>query len=295
MEIKKAEDLFFRYLLTEKGISNKTIENYKEDFKKFFSYKEFASKVDTSDLSPSDLTDFMLLQERDGLSIPTILRRFSSTKCFYNFLIDEKIVDFTLPHISAPKKPKSIPVIISEEQVESLIEMPDIKTDSGIRDRAMLELMYASGLRVNELVSLKLKNINFVNNYLLINGKGNKDRFVPLSEFSIKYVLKYINGPRKRFNKKSSSYVFLNKNGEPISRIYFFKQVKKYAENAGIEENISPHTLRHCFATHLLDRGADLLLVQQMLGHSKISTTEIYTSISARRIMSAYDEYAKRK
>ncbi len=295
MEIKSAEALFFRYLLTEKGLSEKTIKNYEDDFKKFHSYETFASKKDTSDLSASDLTDFMLLQEQDGLSIPTILRRFSSTRSFYCFLNEEGIASIDLPHIDTPKKTKRIPVVLLEEQVDALLEAPDLTKDSGIRDRAMLEVMYGSGLRVSELVSLKLKNINFVNGFFEIIGKGDKQRFVPMSSFSKKYLQKYLDGPRKRYEKKPTQYVFLNRSGTPLSRVYFFKQVKKYASEIGIDEPISPHTLRHCFATHLLERGAELRMVQEMLGHSKISTTEIYTSVSARRIMSAYEQFAKRK
>lgn len=295
MEIKEAESKFYRYLLVEKGLSPKTVQNYEEDFKKFHSYKLFSSRKDTSDLQVSDLTDFMLLQEEEGLSIPTILRRLSVTKSFFIFLQEEGMVSFTLPRIDTPKKSKRIPVVLTEEEVDALLDAPDMKKDSGIRDRAMLEIMYGSGLRVSELTSLKLKNINFVDGFLEIIGKGNKERNVPMSKFSQKYLQKYLNGPRKRYIKKETNYVFLNRNGEPISRIYFFKQIKRYAKQVGIEESISPHTLRHCFATHLLERGADLRMVQEMLGHSKISTTEIYTSVSARRIMSAYERFAKRK
>jgi integrase/recombinase XerD len=170
-----------------------------------------------------------------------------------------------------------------------------MSNDGGIRDRAMLEVMYASGLRVSELCSLKLGEVNLINHLLTIYGKGNKQRSVPLSSFAGDYLQKYLDGPRARNKGRSSEYVFLNRNGKPISRVYFFTQIKKYAKKAGIETPISPHTLRHCFATHLLENGADLRSVQEMLGHSKIATTQIYTHVSSKRIMSAYDLYSKRK
>lgn len=296
MKSKDAENLFYQYLITEKGLSNKTVENYKEDLKKFHSYKVFQDRDETDNLLPSDLTDFMMLQAQEGLSVPTILRRLASTKSYFLFLNDEGIKELHLPHIDAPKKPKKIPCVISEEEVDSLLEAPDMKTDTGIRDRAMLEVMYGSGLRVSELLSLKTKNVNSLNGFFTVVGKGDKERTVPVSHFALSYLDKYMTGPRKRYLKNGQTdYIFLNRQGKPLSRIYFFEQIKKYAAEVGIEQPISPHTLRHCFATHLLERGADLRMVQEMLGHSKITTTEIYTSVSSRRIMSAYDQFSKRK
>ena len=165
----------------------------------------------------------------------------------------------------------------------------------GIRDRAMLELMYSSGMRVSELLSLQINKINFSKGIIKIVGKGNKERYVPVGDFAIEYIDKYVNGPRKQNIGKRSKYLFLNRYGKPLSRQYFFLQVKKYASEANIEQSISPHTLRHCFATHMLENGAELRAVQELLGHSNISTTEIYTNISTKRILSAYDLYSKRK
>lgn len=295
METKKAEELFFQHLAVEKGLGKESIDSYRDDLKKFHSYKEFSSRIDTSDLLSSDLSDFLILQAKDGLSVPTLLRRLSSTRGFFEFLNEEKIASIEIPHIDAPKQPKRIPVVLSEEQVENLLEAPDMKTDAGVRDRAMLEMIYGSGLRVSELLSLTKKDVNFVNKIINVKGKGEKERSVPISEFALIYLEKYMHGPRKRHEKKPSPFIFLNRQGKKLSRIYFFEQVQKYAEKAGIEEKISPHTLRHCFATHLLERGADLRMVQEMLGHNSITTTEIYTSVSSRRIMSAYEQYARRK
>jgi integrase/recombinase XerD len=273
-------------------VTNITIDDYREDLTMFF--REFPEIKTTDDMKPSDISDYMMKEAEKQLSSATILRRLSSTRSFYLFLIDEGICGFELPHYDPPKRVKKLPVVLSEEQVDRLLEAPDMKKAGGVRDRAMLETMYSSGLRVSELVNLKLENINFVNGVITVYGKGNKQRSVPLGEFAFDYLKRYIDGPRRRNVGAKSHYVFLNRSGKPISRVYFFKQVKKYAAKAGIEKPISPHTLRHCFATHLLEHGAELRAVQEMLGHANISTTEIYTSVSSKRIMSAYDKYSRR-
>ena len=176
-----------------------------------------------------------------------------------------------------------------------MLDAPNTETSEGQRDKAMLEVMYASGLRVSELVSLQKSQVDMYNHMITIFGKGNKERRVPISTFALKYLKLYVNEGRKKHDKKKSNYLFLNKKGDPISRIYFFKQVKKYGLQAGIDANISPHTLRHCFATHLINKGADLLAVQKMLGHENISTTQIYTHVSMERTKSAYDLFMKNK
>lgn len=293
MEISKAEELYYQYLRVEKGVGPITLEDYKEDLDIFF--REFADKSDTSDLRLSDIKDFITIQSEAGLSASTILRRLSTTRNFYLFLSNEKIIDINIPKIEGPKLPKKLPLVMSEEEVESLLEAPDMSKPSGVRDRAMLEVMYSSGLRVSELVSLQLKQIDAENGIITIIGKGNKQRSVPIGEFALEYLSKYISEVRSRNPGRKGKYVFLNRNGEPISRVYFWKQIKSYALKAGIDKEISPHTLRHCFATHLLENGADLRMVQEMLGHSNIATTQIYTHVSSKRIISAYDKYGLRK
>jgi len=158
----------------------------------------------------------------------------------------------------------------------------------------MLELMYASGLRVSELLSLERKNLNISKGIVLIFGKGAKERKVPVGEFAMEYIVNYLNSVRKKYDKKSSKYLFLNRKGDPISRVFFFKQIRKYALEAGIDKVISPHTLRHCFATHMLEGGAQLKAVQEMLGHTNIATTQIYTHVSTKRILSVYDMHMKK-
>jgi integrase/recombinase XerD len=293
MDIVDAEANFFQYLLVEKGNIKETIDDYKEDLQLFF--LAFPNKKTTGDLLASDISDYMRLEASKGLSASTILRRLSSTRSFYSFLVGEGLIEIEIPHYEGPKLGKRLPVVLSEEEVNHLLEAPNLKKASGVRDRAMLEVMYASGLRVSELTSLRFSSINFIDGIITIYGKGNKQRSVPISSFALKYLKDYIEGPRKTNPGTRSPFIFLNKEGKPLSRIYFFNSVKRYAKIVGIERNISPHTLRHCFATHLLDNGAELRAVQEMLGHSKIATTQIYTEVSSKRILSAYEKYAQRK
>ena len=213
----------------------------------------------------------------------------------YMFLKREKIIFINIPDIEPPKKPQRLPNCLSVEEVEALLDAPDISKPEGLRDKAMLELMYSSGLRVSELISLERRRINLDRGIATIFGKGAKERKVPIGDFALEYVKKYISEARNKNPGKDSKYLFLNRYGKSLSRQYFFKQVRKYATLAGITIEISPHTLRHCFATHLLEGGAQLRMVQEMLGHVNIATTQIYTHISTKRIISAYDLYMNKK
>jgi len=292
MEINDAVDLYFQYLRVEKGVSNETIKNYAYDLRQFF---EALPKDTTEDMLPTDITDFVTIQLKNQLSVPTILRRISSTMNFYLFLEREHIIDFVVKKFDRPKKMKRLPKTISVEEVEELLNAPDLEKDEGFRDRTMLEVMYSSGLRVSELLGLKMKQINLQKGIIDVIGKGNKQRKVPIGEYALDYVNEYIEKHRSHNKGKRSNYLFLNRYGEPLSRQYFFLQIKKYAKIAGIEEDISPHTLRHCFATHMLENGAELKALQEMLGHTNLSTTQIYTNVSTKRILDAYDLFTKHK
>ncbi len=291
MEINDAAELFSQYLLVEKGLSRKTVDSYLADLKQFFTY--FEDKKTVEDLSPYDINSFMIYGSSLGVSPATTLRRISSIKQFYIFLKKDGYYHDELPEVDSPKKPSRLPTCLSLQEVEDLLNAPNMESPSGIRDRAMLELMYASGLRVSELLSLEKNNINLKKGIVTVFGKGAKERKVPIGDFALEYVLKYLNEVRGQFDKENSKYLFLNKQGKPLSRIYFFKQIRKYALEVGINKEISPHTLRHCFATHLLEGGAQLRTVQEMLGHTNIATTQIYTHVSSERIISAYDLFMK--
>lgn len=295
MEIADALDLFQQYILAEKGLSKQTYQSYLSDIELFFQY--FKDKKDTNDLLGEDIIEYLRYYSSTGTSqsVATYLRKMSSLKSFYLFLKREGIINVEIPEMYTPKKPQTLPNCLSIEEVEALLDTPDITKPEGLRDKAMLELMYSSGLRVSELLSLERRKINLERGIVSIFGKGAKERKVPIGDFALEYVNKYINESRRKNPGKDSKYLFLNRYGKPLSRQYFFKQIKKYALLAGIETDISPHTLRHCFATHLLENGAQLRAVQEMLGHVNIATTQIYTHISTKRIMSAYDLYMNKK
>lgn len=293
MEIREAIELYFQYLRVEKGVSNDTIKSYYYDLNEFF--KSFPGKEITEDILPTDIADFIKLQNKKMLAISTIVRRISSTKNFYLFLEREGYINTPMVDFETPKGIKTLPRCISVEEVENLLNTPDIEKPEGLRDKAMLELMYSTGLRVSELLSLKVSQINTEIGIIKIVGKGGKERKVPIGDFALEFVNKYISESRPSLKPKRSEILFLNRYGKQLSRQYFFLQVKKYALKANIRTEISPHTLRHCFATHMLENGAELRAVQQMLGHTNISTTQIYTNISTSRILSAYDLYGKRK
>lgn len=291
MEIKDAVDLFQQYVLVERGLSPQTWVSYLEDLQAFFNY--FADKKDTSDLLETDLYEFLKFELSLGKSVSTALRRLSSTRSFYLFLKKEGYFIGNIPDIETPKKPKHLPNCLSEEEIDKLLEAPDLTSPSGIRDRAMLETMYSSGLRVSELLNLKRGQVNLNKCIITVFGKGAKERKVPIAEYAVEYIKKYINEVRNKSEFKKSDYLFLNKSGNPLSRVYFFKKVREYAELAGIEMTISPHTLRHSFATHLLNHGAQLRMVQGMLGHTNIATTQIYTHVSSEKLKSDYDKIMK--
>jgi integrase/recombinase XerD len=268
MEIADAIERFFQHLLVERGVSNQTIADYREDLEIFL--KDFPEKKTTDDFLPSDPNDFMLKEGEAGKASTTIARRLSCILHFYRFLAEEGIIPDPGTKVERPKLAKRLPVILSVQEVDNLLEAPDLSKPNGVRDRAMLETMYATGLRVSELCALKLSSINAENGIItVLHGKGNKQRSVPLGDFAAEYLKNYIDGPRNENPGHKSPYVFLNKVGNPISRNYFFVQVKKYSQQVGITSfNVSPHTLRHCFATHLLENGAELRAVQEMLGHA---------------------------
>lgn len=292
MRIDDALDLFMQFILAEKGLSPTTAKNYLDDLKQFFIYvkKEYVEELDENDLPL-----FLIYEIGMGHKETTALRRLSSIKSFFLFLKKDGYYKGELPEVEPMKKSEHLPNCLTVEEVEALLDAPDVRKKGELRDKAMLETMYASGLRVSELLSLERGMLNIKRGVIKVMGKGSKERKVPIGEFALEYVVRYIEEVREFNVGKGSKYLFLNRSGKPLSRVYFFKQVKKYAERAGINKEISPHTLRHCFATHLLEQGAELRAVQEMLGHSNIATTQIYTHLSKNRIKSAYDLFMNNK
>ena len=290
MLINEVKDEFLSYLIVERGDSKATIDNYSIDLDQFISFEE---NKDISLLKREDISDFINYLSSKGLKTSSIIRRSTVIRLFYIYLNKEKLIDVPLTGLYLPKNEKHLPSVVSTDEVDALLDCFDLTKEVEIRDKAMLETMYASGLRVSELLSLELGNINFVQGYIKTKGKGSKERIIPIGEFALEYLSLYIDKVRRCNVGYKTKYVFLNKEGKPISRQYFWRKVKEYALRANIYTEISPHTLRHSFATHLLENGANLREVQEMLGHSKIETTQIYTHISTKRIISAYDQFMK--
>ena len=290
MLINEVKDEFLSYLIVERGDSKATIDNYSIDLDQFISFEE---NKDISLLKREDISDFINYLSSKGLKTSSIIRRSTVIRLFYIYLNKEKLIDVPLTGLYLPKNEKHLPSVLSTDEVDASLDCFDLTKEVEIRDKAMLETMYASGLRVSELLSLELGNINFVQGYIKTKGKGSKERIIPIGEFALEYLSLYIDKVRRCNVGYKTKYVFLNKEGKPISRQYFWRKVKEYALRANIYTEISPHTLRHSFATHLLENGANLREVQEMLGHSKIETTQIYTHISTKRIISAYDQFMK--
>ncbi len=295
MDINDAIELFLEYKAVEEGLNIKsTIPDYKDDFKVFLKYFPNIKTVD--DLNDELIDNFIYEQSLNDLKSSTISRRISTIKNFFLFLENEKIATNLVKEVILPKKEKHIPTFLSIDEIKNLLSVFDETKPTEYRDKTMVLVMYSAGLRVSELINLEKRSINFEEKLITLKGKGNKEHFVPLNYIALEYLNNYLsqNKNNKVFSK--SKYLFINKkDGKPLTRQYFFVELNKYAKRAGIDKKISPHTLRHSFATHLLENGADLRVVQELLGHSKIETTQIYTHLSTKKILDALDLYSKRK
>lgn len=287
---------FLTYLVVIKGLSKNTSHSYKTDIDKLFTFIE-AKELDSITKIKSDhISEFLAELNISGLNISSINRCIVSVKQFFKYMMLENIIK-TDPtaNVVSPRMKKTIPDVLSLEDIERILNVPDLTTFEGLRDSAMLEVLYASGLRVTELVELKQVNINYDHGYLVVMGKGSKERIVPIGMTSIKKINDYLELSRPHLVKdKISDYLFITRRGTCFTRQGFWKLIKTYANEAGIIKNISPHTIRHSFATHLLERGADLRTIQLLLGHSDISTTQIYTHVESKRLREIHNKYHPR-
>lgn len=288
-------DQFRYYILFESGLAENTWISYLQEIRKL---KDFTDRnsIDFLKLTDNEALDFIREEVSKGISVQTQAHIISSLKAFYRFLISSDKIDYNpFSSVPLPKKWKPLPKYLTLEQVEKLLQLPDMSTPYGIRDKAMLELMYATGLRISELGALSFDALYLEENFLRIIGKGGKERIVPVSETAVKYIKIYLAESRGSLGKKqTSNYLFLNRNGGQISRQGLWKIIKGYAAKLGISSTLSPHTLRHSFATHLLEKGADLRSIQMMLGHSSITTTEIYTHLAKESIQNIYEKFHPR-
>lgn len=286
------------YLKIERGLSANTVTSYKRDIEKYLTFLTEKKITQLDEVSRFEILDFLQTLRQSGAADNSIIRMVSSLRKFHQYLKRESIVsDDPMQLIDTPKKASTLPKAISPQAVEQLLEAPDTTTPLGVRDRTILELMYATGLRISELVNLKLSDMHLTMGFIQTMGKGEKERIIPLGEIASQWLDHYLDGARVYLQDQSaetSEYVFLNSRGKGLSRQGVWKKVKQLALEASIDQNVTPHTLRHSFATHLLENGADLRMVQELLGHADISTTQIYTHITKTRLKQVYSDYHPR-
>jgi integrase/recombinase XerD len=288
---------FVQYITAERGLSANTLSAYRHDLER---YAEFLEKsrggVLATNTTKEDIAVFFAWLRSQGLASTSIARTMSSIRVFHRFLVNEGLATANpTVNLDTPKLERTLPEVLTHTEIERLLNTPDVATDLGARDRAMLECAYATGLRVSELIKLDTRNLHFDQGYIRVVGKGNKERLVPIGKTAIRYVSRYVEDVRPKLaGSNSGTAVFLNWRGGQLTRMSFWTLLKRYCHVAKIEKEISPHSLRHSFATHLLEGGADLRAVQEMLGHSSIATTQIYTHVDRERLKAMHKQFHPR-
>jgi len=280
---------FTEHLFVEKRHSPNTVDGYRRDISRFVT---FQPKASLKSITPSDIREFLLSLHNQGLSSRSIARSLSALKSFFKYLVEENLIsENPVETLETPKIWRKLPHTLSLNEVESLLNQPNTETLLGLRDKAMLEVLYATGVRVSELISLELNDLNLEVGFIRSYGKGGKERVIPLGEVAQSYLKIYLEQSRPKLVKNQNlPALFISRRKMPMTRQAFWKILKQYVLQSGITLKVSPHTLRHAFATHLLERGADLRSVQEMLGHSDISTTQIYTHILQNRMREVFDQ-----
>ncbi len=287
---------YLDYLIVEKGLSDNSLSSYAADIVQFITFLETNQIDDLDAVDAAVILAWMIDLSKKGLSAKSRARHLITVRGLYKFLINEKLVTSNpVKHVDIPKTGLSLPKVMTIDEVGSLLDAPDTRKPRELRDAAMMEIMYGAGLRVSELIRLKLQDVNLDANFVRVMGKGSKERIIPIGSCARAITEKWISDGRPMLLKKeSSSYLFVARAGNPMTRQAFWKLIKKYALAANVARNITPHTLRHSFATHLLEGGADLRSVQTMLGHSDISTTQIYTHISREYLIKMHQKFHPR-
>jgi len=288
-------DEFLDYVVVERGLSDNTLKAYSSDLSKFINYLD-AKKLTLDKINRKDIESFIMLLKNDKLGPASIYRIIAAIKSFYKYLLThEHLEKDPVKIVQFPKLWKKLPNVLSASDVERLLNKPDTKDSIQIRDKAILELMYATGMRVSEVVSLKVNDIDLDLGILKCHGKGGKERILPIGSKACQVLALYLKNTRPSLDKKDSvSWLFLTRLGEGISRQSIWKIIRKYAIRCNIKKTVTPHTFRHSFATHLLERGADLRIVQELLGHADISTTQVYTHMNRERLKSLHKKYHPR-
>ncbi len=287
---------FKSYLTIERSLSANSVDAYIRDVKKLANFSK-SKKINELDISKSDLSDFVSTISKEGISARSQSRIISGIKAFYKYLIMEDYITADPTQLlESPKIGMKLPDTLSIEEIDKLIAAIDLSTEQGERNRAMLEILYSCGLRVTELITLKLSNVSFVEGFIKVIGKGDKERLAPIGKTALKYLNIYISEVRNHQNiqKGYEDIIFLNRRGKQLTRVMIFTIIKQLAEKIGLKKKISPHTFRHSFATHLIQGGADLRAVQEMLGHESITTTEIYTHLDKEYLREAIIQFHPR-
>lgn len=284
--------LFLEYLTVELGLSQNTVLAYERDLRLLQKALGLETDEQLANVKRSQLLEYMSQLKAQGRSPATIARKLAAIKSFYRFLTAERYINIDPAEvIEATKKGLHLPKVLSVEEIEALLEEPNLGTVEGYRDRTMLEVLYATGMRVSELLSVPVSSVNLQMQYLIAYGKGNKERIIPLGSMAVKFLTHYLEKIRPQLLKEEDSKVdtlFINMWGKPMGRIRFYHIIRNYGRSAGLSKEITPHVLRHSFATHLLDNGTDLRVVQELLGHADISTTQIYTHLTNKRLREVY-------
>ncbi len=275
------------------GLSKNTIAAYMHDLNAYYDYLVFKAIEHPNHITKATIHSYLMTLRKKHLSASTVSRKLSAIKGFHQFLVNERVVeDNVILSISRPKQRKRLPEVLTLQELESMIMVASASsTPLAKRNTAMIELLYGSGLRITELIQLKTSDLHLNQGFINIIGKGQKERIVPIGNMAQTALRIYLESARLELSKVPTPFVFLNRFGKPIGRVGFFKILKSIASEAGIDKTVSPHTLRHSFASHLLEAGVDLRYVQEMLGHTDISTTEIYTHISKKQLIAVYDHY----
>jgi integrase/recombinase XerD len=290
-------DSFLTMIAVEKGLAKNTVEAYSRDLMQLSNFLVAQGITSWKDTASSNFRSYFSFMRAKGLSGRSIARHVVTLRRFYRFLqTEEIIIDNPVPSFHLTASARKLPHTLSGDDVRKLLAQPNSQKPLGVRDQAMLELLYATGLRVSELITLQMQQIDFEGNFLTVKGKGSKMRAVPFGQWARQKLLTYIKSTRPRlFKGKSSAFVFINRSGRPLTRQGFWKLIRGYALAAGVEKRVTPHTLRHSFATHLLEGGADLRSVQSMLGHADISTTQIYTHVDGARLKQVHRRFHPRE
>lgn len=290
---KQIVDSFLDALWMERGLSDNTLSAYRSDLNKFSLWLQ-QRQVELIKVEATDILAYLSLAESN--SARTVARRLSSLRRLYEYLLREnQIKQNPVSNVDAPRLGRSLPKSLTEAEVEALLEAPDTEDMLGVRDKCMLELLYATGLRVSELVGLTVQQVNLRQGVVRVTGKGNKERLVPLGEEASQWIERYLSSARNEIlNNAMSDDLFPSKRGKAMTRQTFWYMIKRYSIVAGINKTLSPHVLRHAFATHLINHGADLRVVQMLLGHSDISTTQIYTHVARERLKDLHSEHHPR-